>query len=209
MSASAMDRLTPDNAALLMIDHQTGLFNGVTTQTPHEFRANIVGLAKLAKIFKLPTIITTSAENGPNGPVMSEITSLLPAAKIVSRPGEINAWDNREFTTAVETTGRKKLLVAGISTEVCVAFVALSAVRAGYDTYAVLDASGTWGSLVEDIAIRRMTQAGVKPTTVVACGAELQGDWRNPSAAEFGPFMAEILPFYSNVIGSYYGAKAQ
>ena len=208
MTASTMDRLTPDNTALLLIDHQTGLFNGVTTQTPHDFRANIVGLAKLGKIFKLPTIITTSAEKGPNGPILSEITSLLPNSKIVSRPVEINAWDNSEFVSAVEATGRKKLLVAGISTEVCVSFVALSAVRAGYETYAVLDASGTWSKLVEDIAVQRMVQAGVKPTSVVACGAELQGDWRNPSAAEFGPFMAEVLPFYGSVIGSYYGAKA-
>jgi nicotinamidase-related amidase len=207
MTTSGMDRLTPDNAALLLIDHQTGLFNGVTTQAPHDFRANIVGLAELGKIFKLPTVITTSAENGPNGPVLSDITALLPNAKIVSRPGEINAWDSAEFVAAVEATGRKKLVVAGISTDVCVAFVALSAVRAGYDTYAVLDASGTWSKLVEEITIQRMVQAGVKPTSVVACGAELQGDWRNPSAAEFGPFMAKILPFYGSVIGSYYGAK--
>lgn len=207
MTTSAMDRLTPENAAVLLIDHQTGLCNGVTTQTPTELKSNVLGLAKLARIFKLPTVITTSAENGPNGPFLPEVRAILADAKLVSRPGEINAWDNQEFVNAVKATDRRKLIVAGISTEVCLAFVALSAVRAGYQVYAVIDASGSWNKLVEEVAIQRMMQAGVQPITVVAAGAELQGDWRNPTAQEFGPFMAEILPFYGNLIGSFTAAK--
>lgn len=207
MTTSAMDRLTAENAAVLLIDHQTGLCNGVTTQTSTDFKSNVVGLAKLARIFKLPTVITTSAESGPNGPFLPEVRAILPDARLVSRPGEINAWDNQDFVNAVKATGRKKLIVAGVSTEVCVAFVALSAARAGYEVYAVIDASGSWNKLVEEVAVQRMIQAGVKPTTVVATGAELQGDWRNPTAQEFGPFMAEILPFYGNLIGSFMAAK--
>lgn len=133
MSTQPIDRLTPDNAALLMVDHQTGLANGVTDQSIPEFRTAVAALAATAKLFNLPTIITTSAADGPNGPVLPEIPRILPNAKVIPRPGEVTAWDNSEFVAAVEATGRKKLLVAGISTDVCVAFVALSAIEAGYD----------------------------------------------------------------------------
>lgn len=207
MNTSVTDRLTPENSAVLFIDHQTGLCNGITTQTPADFKANVVGLAKIARIFKLPTVLTTSAEDGPNGPFLPEVRGLLPDAVLVSRPGEINSWENADVVNAVQATNRKKLIIAGVSTEVCLAFVALSAVRAGYDVYAVIDASGSWNKLVEDVAIKRMTQAGVHPVTVVAVGAELQGDWRNPTAPEFGQLMCEVLPFYGNLMGSFMAAK--
>lgn len=207
MARSTMDRITPQNSAVLFIDHQTGLCNGVTTQNPTEFKANVIGLAKVARIFGLPAVITTSAEDGPNGPFLPEVRTLLPDAKVVARPGEINSWDNADFVDAVKATGRKKLLVAGVSTEVCVAFVALSAVRAGYEVYAVIDASGSWNKLVEETAIKRMVQSGVQPVTLIGVGAELQGDWRNPTAEQFGPWMSENLPFYGNLIGSFMAAK--
>jgi nicotinamidase-related amidase len=143
------ERLTSDNAAVLFIDHQTGLANGVQTQSPPEFINNVRALVRIAQIYKLPSIITTSSADGPNGPIIPAVTEGLPEATIVHRPGEINAWDNKDFVAAVKKTGRKKLLIAGISTEVCLAFVSLSARDAGYDVYAVLDASGTWNKLVE------------------------------------------------------------
>lgn len=202
------DRLTLSNAAVLFIDHQTGLANGVADQSQPDFTSNVVALAKTAKLFHLPTVITTSASDGPNGPVMPQITQLLPDAPIVHRPGEINAWDNADFVAAVEKTGRKKLIVAGISTEVCVAFVALSAVQAGYDVYAVIDSSGTWSKLVQEVAIARMVQAGVKPITWVAVAAELQRDWRESTGQGLGQVMGEHLNFYGNLIGSYLAAKA-
>src|SRR5690606_9057425 len=118
----------------------------------------VTGLVKFAKAFNLPAVITTSASDGPNGPVLPVITQTLPNAPVIHRPGEINAWDNAEFVAAVEKTGRKKLIVAGVSTEVCVAFVALSAINAGYDVYAVIDASGTWNKLVQEVAVARMVQ---------------------------------------------------
>jgi nicotinamidase-related amidase len=203
------ERLTPKNAAILFIDHQTGLANGVMDQSQPEFTSNVVALAKLAKLFELPAVITTSAADGPNGPVMPQITQLLPEVKVVPRPGEINAWDNADFVRAVEQTSRKKLIIAGISTEVCVAFVALSAVQAGYDVYAVIDSSGTWNQLVQEVAITRMVQAGVKPMTWVAVGAELQADWRKSTGGGLGQIMAEHLNFYGNLIGSFMAAKAR
>lgn len=156
----------------------------------------------MTKTFKLPAVITTSAADGPNGPVLPVITNLLADAPIVHRPGNINAWDNEEFVAAVKKTGRKKLILAGVSTEVCVAFVALSAVQEGYDVYAVIDASGTWNKLVQEVAIARMVQAGVKPITWVAVGAELLNDWRNPQAQEHAQTMGEHLAFYGNLIAS-------
>lgn len=203
MSTKSTDRLTPENAALLLVDHQTGLANGVTDQSIPEFRTAVTALAQTGKLFNLPTIITTSAADGPNGPVLPEITRVLPDAKVIHRPGEINAWDNAEFVAAVKATGRKKLLVAGISTEVCVAFVALAAIEAGYEVYAVIDASGTWNKLVQEVAVQRMAQAGVVPITWVAVAAELQADWRRPTGQGLAQVMAENLPFYGNLIASH------
>ncbi len=202
------ERLAADNAAVLFIDHQTGLSNGVQDQSVPEYTTAVTALAKLAKTFKLPSVITTSAADGPNGPVLPVITELLPDAPLVHRPGEINAWDNSEFVDAVKKTGRKKLIVAGVSTEVCVAFVALSAIREGYDVYAVIDASGTWNKLVQEVAVARMVQAGVKPMTWVAVGAELQSDWRNQTGEALARVMGEHLPFYGNLVGSFMASKA-
>lgn len=201
------DRITSDNAAVLFIDHQTGLANGVQTQNPAEFLNNVKALVALTNAHRLPSIITTSATDGPNGPIMPVVAQGLPNATIVHRPGEINAWDNADFVAAVEKTGRKKLLVAGISTEVCLAFVALSAKQAGYDVYAVLDASGTWDKRVEDAAIARMVQAGIIPMTWVGVGAELLGDWRSPDGEAHAKVMGEHLPFSGNNIAGYMAAK--
>jgi len=203
------DRLTADNAAVLFVDHQTGLANGVQTQSPPEFINNVKALVTIAQIYKLPSVITTSAADGPNGPIMPVVAEGLPKATIVHRPGQINAWDNEDFVAAVKKTGRKKLLVAGISTEVCVAFVGLSAKQAGYDVYAVLDASGTWNRLVEEAAIARMVQAGITPITWVAVGAELLGSWASPTGEAHAKLMGDHLPFSGNNMAGYLSAKAQ
>lgn len=108
------DRLTSDNAAVLFVDHQTGLANGVQTQSPPEFINNVKALVTIAQIYKLPSIITTSAADGPNGPIMPVVAQGLPNATVVHRPGQINAFDNADFAAAVKKIGRKKLLIAGI-----------------------------------------------------------------------------------------------
>lgn len=203
------DHLTSENAAVLLVDHQTGLSNGVQDQSVPEYITAVTALVKLAKAFNLPTIVTTSAADGQNGPILPIITQTLPDAPVIHRPGEINAWDNKDFVDAVKKTGRKKLIVAGVSTEVCVAFVALSAIKEGYDVYAVIDASGTWNKLVQEVAVARMAQAGIKPITWVAVGAELQADWRNSTGPQLGQIMGEHLPFYGNLFGSFHAAKGK
>src|SRR3954452_10999967 len=166
-------RLSAKDAALLLIDHQTGLSNGVADMTLPEFHNNVSALAKLGKLFQLPTVITASAPSGPNGPVLPQISQILPQVPIIARPGEINPWDNPQFLEAVKKTGRKQLIMAGVSTDVCLAFPALAAAAEGYEVYAVIDASGTWSKTVQEVAVQRMAQAGIIPMTWVAVGAEL------------------------------------
>src|SRR6202162_1567333 len=150
------DRLSAENAAVLFVDHQTGLANGVQTQTPADFINNVKALVTIAQIYKLPSIITTSAHDGPNGPIMPVVEQGLPKATTVHRPGEVNAFDNAEFKIAVKNLGRKKLLIAGISTEVCVAFCSLSALAEGYEGYVGLDVSRRWNKVGVDAATMRM-----------------------------------------------------
>ena len=206
--SNTTNRLTPENAALLLIDHQTGISNGITDLTQPEFKNNLIALAKIGKMFGLPSVITTSAANGPNGPLISDIVEILPEAPVIHRPGEINAWEHEGFVETVKSSGRKKLIMAGVSTDVCLAFAAVSAVQDGFDVYAVLDASGTWSPLVAQTATLRMVQAGVIPMTWVAVSAELQNDWRNPTGGELAELFRQHLPFYGNVMASFAAANA-
>ncbi len=111
-------RLDKKDAAVLLVDHQTGLMSLVRDIEPDMFKNNVLALADLARYFKLPTILTTSAEDGPNGPILTELKEAFPGAPYIARPGQINAWDNEEFVKAVKATGRKQLIIAGIVTEV-------------------------------------------------------------------------------------------
>jgi nicotinamidase-related amidase len=201
------DRLTPENAALLLIDHQAGISNGIADMNQLEFKNNLIALAKIGKIFGLPSVITTSAANGPNGPLIGDIVEILPNTPVIHRPGQINAWEHEEFVATVKKIGRKKLIMAGVSTDVCLAFAAISGVQDGFDVYAVLDASGTWSPLVAQTAALRMVQAGVIPMTWVAVSAELQNDWRNPTGGELAELFRQHLPFYGNVMASFAAAN--
>ena len=202
------ERLTPENSALLLVDHQVGLANGIQDQAMPDFVNAFTALLKVGKTFGLPTVATTSAATGPNGPLLPVINEIMPDVKVVHRPGEINAWDNKEFLKAVKATKRKNLIIAGISTEVCANFVAMSAVQDGYNAHVVIDACGTWSKLVQEVAIARMVQAGVVPNNWVAIGAELQADWQNPTGQEFGQVMGGHLHFYGNLIGSFMASNS-
>ena len=207
MKTQLTDWLTPDNSALLLIDHQTGISNGVADMSQTEFQNNVIALAKVGRMFELPSLITTSASDGPNGPLLNSITEVLPNAPIVHRPGQINAWDCEEFVESVKKLGRKKLILAGVSTDVCLAFAAVAAIKNGYEAYAVVDASGTWNQLVAQTATLRMVQAGVIPMTWVAVAAELQNDWRKSTGDQLAEIMGQHLPFYGNVISSFVTAN--
>jgi nicotinamidase-related amidase len=119
-------------------------------------------MANIAKFFKLPTILTTSFEDGPNGPIVPELKAMFPEAPFIPRSGQINAWDNEDFVKAVKATGRRQLMIAGVVTDVCVAFPTLSALTEGYDVFVVTDASGAFNAAVRQAAWMRMAQAGAQ-----------------------------------------------
>ncbi|MBA9027202.1 isochorismate family cysteine hydrolase YcaC [Peribacillus huizhouensis] len=201
-------RISKDNAAVILVDHQTGLISGlVRDYGVDEFKNNVLALANTAKFFNLPVILSTSFENGPNGPLMQELVDLFPNAPKISRPGQINAWDNEDFVKAIEATGKKQLIIAGVVTDVCVAFPALSALKAGYEAFVVTDASGTFSQQVANAALMRMAHAGAQLMNWFSVASELQRDWRNDSEG-FGALLASQLPGYQNVIGSYMGAQS-
>ena len=195
-------RLDKDQAACLLVDHQSGLISLVQDHNPDTFKNNVLALADVANFFKLPTILTTSFEDGPNGPLVPELIERFPKAPYIARPGQINAWDNEEFLAAVKATGRKQLLIAGVVTDVCVTFPALSAIEAGYEVFVVTDASGTFTPEVRDAAWARMSQAGVQLVNWFSVACELHRDWRNDIEG-LGALLANHIPAYRNLITSY------
>jgi nicotinamidase-related amidase len=195
-------RLSIDDAAVLLIDHQAGLLSLVQDYSPDEFRNNVLALADTAKHFRLPTILTTSFENGPNGVLMPELKAAFPDAPFIPRPGQINAWDNEDFVAAIKKTGRRQLIMAGVVTDVCVTFPALCALEAGYQVFVVVDASGTFNKSVRDAALMRMTQAGAVMVNWFAVACELARDWRNDMEGLAG-LLGGHLPAYRNLITSY------
>jgi nicotinamidase-related amidase len=195
-------RLSIDDAAVLLIDHQAGLLSLVQDYSPDEFRNNVLALADTAKHFRLPTILTTSFENGPNGVLMPELKAAFPDAPFIPRPGQINAWDNEDFVAAIKKTGRRQLIMAGVVTDVCVTFPALCALAEGYQVFVVVDASGTFNKSVRDAALMRMTQAGAIMVNWFAVACELARDWRNDMEGLAG-LLGGHLPAYRNLITSY------
>ncbi|HAT4917076.1 isochorismate family cysteine hydrolase YcaC [Serratia ureilytica] len=195
-------RLDKDQAAVLLVDHQAGLLSLVRDIDPDRFKNNVLALGDLAKYFNLPTILTTSFENGPNGPLVPELKAQFPDAPFIPRPGQINAWDNDDFVKAVKATGRKQLIIAGVVTEVCVAFPALSALNEGFEVFVVTDASGTFNELTRQSAWSRMEAAGAQLMTWFGVACELHRDWRNDIEG-LGMLFSNHIPDYRNLMTSY------
>ncbi|WP_336041845.1 isochorismate family cysteine hydrolase YcaC [Acinetobacter dispersus] len=196
-------RLDKDNVAVLLVDHQAGLLSLVRDIDPDKFKNNVLALADAAKYFNLPTILTTSFENGPNGPLVPELKELFPDAPYIARPGQINAWDNEDFVKAVKATGKKQLIIAGVVTEVCVAFPALSALAEDFEVFVITDASGTFNALTRDAAWDRMSQAGAQLMTWFGMACELHRDWRNDIEG-LGALFSDHIPDYRNLMTSYF-----
>jgi nicotinamidase-related amidase len=199
--------LSKDDAAVLFVDHQTGLTTLVQDYTQNEFKNGVLALADTAKFFNLPTVLTTSFEEGSNGPILPELKEIFPDAPYIARPGEINAWDNQDFVKAVKATGRKQLIIAGIVTEVYVAFPALSAVEAGYEVFVVTDASGTFDSASRHGAWARMAAAGVQLLNWFAASGELHRDWRN-DVEGYGKLVSDHTPIYRALMTAHQKAKS-
>jgi nicotinamidase-related amidase len=199
--------MDPADVVVLLLDHQTGLFQTVKDISVSELRANTIALAKLATLLKLPVITTASVPDGPNGPVMPELQEAAPHAVYVPRKGEVNAWDNEAYVKAVRATGKKTLIMAGVWTSVCVMFPALDAKAAGFKVYAVMDASGDPSEMASRTTLARFVQGGVIPTTANAVICEIHRTWARPEAAELAQLYAMVAPNYRAVMESYQRAQ--
>lgn len=196
--------IDPNDAVLLLIDHQSGLFQLVRDIELPTLRSHVTALAKVARLAEIPTFTTASVPDGPNGPLIPEIHQHNPDAVYVPRTGQINAWDNPAWVEAIEKTKRKTLLIAGTLTSVCMAFPTLSALVAGYKVFCIVDASGNWSKMATDLTIARVAQAGAMPIDTYAVLAELMSTWNRPDAMDFAAVMVEhIVPPYRALMESY------
>lgn len=199
--------LDPSDTIILLLDHQTGLFQTVKDVPLADLRSNTVALANIAKAGKAPIIYTASEPDGPNGPIMEELDSFKDYAQYVPRKGEISAWDNADFVKAVEATGRKTLVIAGVWTSVCVAFPALQAQADGYRVYFVTDASGDPSVLASQTTIARLTAAGITPVSTNAVLCEFQRTWNRPDAGDWAAIYTQVVPHYKAAIESHQRAQ--
>jgi len=202
------DRPTPENSIILMIDHQVGLFASLRDpQGLSQVKGNAIALAKTAKAFKIPVMITTSNAQWQNGDLIPEIKDLFPNEPIYRRTGIINAYEDPTFRAAFENivkkTGRKHIILAGITLGTCTLFPTLSLRHDGYSVYPVIDAAGTWNAYEAQASVARMTLAGAEPTTIFPLVCELQADWKNPTAnAAVGIF--DHLPEYAYIFKNFW-----
>jgi nicotinamidase-related amidase len=199
--------IDPNDAVMLLIDHQSGLFQTVADMPMPVLRNHATALARMATLSKMPVITTASVPQGPNGPLIPEIHENAPHAQYVARRGEINAWDNPDFVAAVKATGRKTLIIAGTITSVCMAFPAIAAVHDGYKVFAVVDASGTYSKMAQEITLARVVQAGVVPMDTAAVASELQKTWHRDDAREWAEVYTRIFPPYQLLIESHMKAQ--
>ena len=173
--------LTAQNAALVLIDHQVGLMTGVRDISTGELKHNVVGLAKAATLLNLPIIVTTTARDSMWGPTFPELVDALPGIDILDR-ATVNAFDDARVSRAIEATGRKRLIFAGVSLEICAAFPAMTAVSNGLDAYVAVDACGTFSQTKREVGLLRMLQAGVITADYASLMVEILKDNSRPDA---------------------------
>ena len=188
---------TSSDSALLLIDHQVGTTKLIKTIDLKVVKRNTLALAKTAKILGIPVVLTSSQEENVQGPLLPELEEILPEefAARVRRAGIVNPWDDPNFKGAVERTQRRNLIMAGVTTDVCLVFPAISACREKYQVQAVLDASGSPYEISEEAARRRMEREGVVLTATNTLIAELAQDWSRPEGSQLIEIMfKEVLP---------------
>ncbi|MCV9880025.1 isochorismatase family protein [Brenneria izbisi] len=200
------DKPTSENSIMLLIDHQIGLMAGVRDfSSLAEFKSNVTGLARVAKALEIPVLITTSNAQWQNGDTLPEIKEIFPQEPIYRRTGIINAYEDETFRNAfdklVESTGRRHIILAGVTIGTCCVFPTLSLLNDGYKVYPVIDACGAWNRYEAEAAISRMGNAGAELVSTFALACELQADWKRPTAD------AMLAPFTNNL--SEYGFVLQ
>ena len=189
--------LTPENCVLLLIDHQPFQFAGLRSHDSQTVVNNVVGLAKAAKAFKVPTLFTTVVEER-GGYLLESLQAVFPEQKPIDRTF-INTWEDKRVVDWVENTGRRKIVMAALWTEICLAMPAIHALGDGYEVYIVTDASGGVSLEAHEMAVSRMVQAGAVPITWTVFGAELQRDW---AREETVPALAQTLFDHMGNVGT-------
>ena len=184
--------LTPQNAVLALIDYQPDQYAGVSSVGHDELLAHVTLLGRVTTLFELPVVLSTVYVKHGMAGTNTELRDALPGVPELDRTS-MNSWEDPEFVAAVESTGRKKLIIAGLWTEVCVVFPTLDALRAGYQVYVVVDAIGGTSRVAHESAMQRMIQAGAIPISVLALACELQRDWGRPGAERLRLVMREYF----------------
>jgi nicotinamidase-related amidase len=205
MKKELYESITPENSALMIVDHQLGLYTGVRDIPVAELKHNIIGLVKAVRVFRIPIIVTTTTES-MWGPMIPELQEVLKDISVIQRT-TVNAWDDQRVSDAIEKTNRKKLIMTGITTDVCLAFPAITAVGKGYDVYAVIDASGAFTIKQGELGVARMVQAGVKVVGYSNVVVEMLRDNANPLATEV--YSCLDMPFANLVyeLNQYFSKK--
>ena len=190
------NQFTPENSALVLVDYQVGTLQLIRNNSSDQSLRNAVMLAKAAKAYGMPIVLTTSQEDHIQGPLAPALQHISPEAykNRVKRVGIVNAWADPNFSAAVEATGRKKLIMGGVTTDICLIFPSISAVQAGFDVQAVMDASGSSYEMQDEMSRRRMERAGVVLTTTNTIIAELVQDWSSPQGSELVMLLIATAP---------------
>jgi nicotinamidase-related amidase len=203
------DKPTPQNSIMLFIDHQIGLMASVRDFAQASgYKSNVVSLAKMAKALDIPVLLTTSNAQWQNGDILPDLKEIFANQPIHRRTGIINAYEDPTFRKALEDliakTGRRQIIISGVTLGTCVALPTLSLINDGYSVHPVVDASGAWSKYEADAAMHRMSAAGAQLNTVFALGAELQGDWKLPSGMKILDPFINGLPEYGWVLQNFW-----
>ncbi|MGW8527218.1 MULTISPECIES: hydrolase [Nocardiopsidaceae] len=196
--------LTPEESVVVLIDHQPFQFTNLNSHEPSMVVNNVVGLAKAAKVFDVPTVLTTVLEER-GGFLLQALQDVFPEQKPIDRTF-INTWQDERVVDAVKATGRKKLVIAGLWTEICVAMPAIQAAGEGFEVFVVTDASGGISAEAHDMAVRRMVQAGVVPITWLAVAGEWQRDWAREETVQG---MIEVQTQHAGATGVAFAWETQ
>jgi nicotinamidase-related amidase len=192
----ALSLFTPDDSAVLLIDHQAGTLNWARSADQDELKANALALAKAAKALGMPLVLTTSLEDHAQGPILPEFAEIAPEEYEgrIQRVGVVNALDDPAFAAAVKAAGRPNLIIAGVTNDVCTVYPTLTALDTGYRVQVVADAGGSPTRLADDIALRRMEKAGAGIASTNMILTELAGSWASPAGQKLIPIVGELIP---------------